>query len=230
MTTVFVLATANPDKAREIGEILGEGLTGPFVVVPLLADGTPAAFLLGASGEVAEAVRSARAGDLRPDVEEVGATIEDNARIKAVGWCEALDLPAIADDTGLAVDALGGAPGVRSARFAGEGATYADNVARLLAEMVGVAPDRRASRFETVALARFPGGGEIVARRLVEGVITESPVGDGGFGYDPVFRPVEGDGRTFAEMSSAEKHAVSHRGRALRALAAALRASESMEA
>jgi XTP/dITP diphosphohydrolase len=133
----------------------------------------------------------------------------------------------VADDTGLEVDALDGAPGVWSARFAGEQASYADNVAKLLAELerVGAAsPQQRRARFRTVALVRWPDGSELVVDGAVEGHIGLEARGDGGFGYDPVFVPDDSGGRTFAEMAPTEKHAVSHRGRAFRALAAALRA------
>ncbi len=141
-----------------------------------------------------------------PDVDETGDTLVANARQAA-----------IADDTGLEVDALGGAPGVRSARYAGETATDADNVAKLLAALDGVT--ERAARFRTVALARWPDGTEVVCEGTVEGTVTTARRGDAGFGYDPVFVPTEGDGRTFAEMTAAEKHGLSHRGRAFRALA-----------
>ena len=151
-----------------------------------------------------------------PDVEETGSTLEENARLKAVALVEATGEAAVADDTGLEVAALDGAPGVYSARYAGEGATYADNVAKLLAALDGVA-DRRA-RFRTVALARFPDGREVLAEGVVDGVIATEARGVAGFGYDPLFVPDGGDGRTFAEMTAAEKHAVSHRGRAFRAL------------
>ena len=127
-----------------------------------------------------------------------------------------------ADDTGLEVDALDGAPGVYAARYAGPDATYADNVAKLLRELEGVYPALRTARFATVAIASWPDGREVVAQGVVEGVIAAAPAGEYGFGYDPVFVPVEGDGRTFAQMSAAEKHALSHRGRAFTALAAAL--------
>ena len=189
MTPRLVLATANPDKAREIAALLAG-----FDVVP-------------------------RPDDV-PEVDETGSTLEENARLKAAALVAATGCAAVADDTGLEVAALGGAPGVYSARFAGEGATYADNVAKLLRELTGE-EDRRA-RFRTVALARFPDGREVVAEGVVDGVITVEARGDGGFGYDPVFRPDEGDGRTYAELSLEEKNALSHRGRAFRALAAAL--------
>lgn len=184
----FVLATANPDKAREIAEILGG-----FELRPR-------------PPEVA-------------DVEEHGETLEANARLKAGALVEATGEAAIADDTGLEVDALGGAPGVRSSRYAGDDATYADNVALLLDELTGVPAEARTARFRTVALARFPDGSEVVADGTVEGAISTGPRGTGGFGYDPVFVPADGDGRTFAEMPPADKHALSHRGRAFRTLA-----------
>lgn len=158
-----------------------------------------------------------------PDVVEDADTLEGNARLKAVAVAEATGELAVADDTGLEVDALGGRPGVFAARYAGPDATYADNVAKLLEELAGVPAPARTARFRTVALARFPDGREIVAEGTVDGTIAEAPAGEDGFGYDPVFVPAGGDGRTFAQMTRAEKAAVSHRGRALRALAARLR-------
>lgn len=155
------------------------------------------------------------------EVDETADTLEGNARLKAVAVTDATGEVAVADDTGLEVEALGGRPGVRTSRFAGEHATYADNVSKLLKEL-GDATDRRA-RFLTVALARFPDGRELVATGVVEGRIAGTPRGGNGFGYDPVFVPDEGDGRTFAEMTPDEKHALSHRGRAVRALAQKLR-------
>ncbi|MEY2469724.1 MAG: XTP/dITP diphosphohydrolase [Actinomycetota bacterium] len=156
-----------------------------------------------------------------PDVDETEDTLEGNARLKAHALVQATGLPAIADDTGLEVDELGGAPGVYSARYAGEDATYADNVSKLHDAMIGAAT--RTARFRTVALAAFPNGPEVVAHGVVEGVIADEPVGESGFGYDPLFIPAGGDGRTFAQMTRAEKEAVSHRGRAFRALAVGLR-------
>ncbi len=157
------------------------------------------------------------------EVEETGETLVDNARLKAVALVDATGLPAVADDTGLEVDALDGAPGVYSARYAGEGATYADNVAKLLAALAEApaGSDRRA-RFRTVALARWPDGHEVVAEGVVDGTIAESPRGGGGFGYDPVFVPDGGDGRSFAELAEESgwaKHRLSHRGRAFGQLA-----------
>ncbi len=192
MTIKLVLATANPDKARELAALL-EG----FDVVPRPAE--------------------------LPDLEETEDTLEGNARLKAAAVMAATGEPAVADDTGLEVDALGGRPGVFAARYAGPGATYADNVTKLLGELEGVPPEGRRARFHTVAVALFPDGREIIAEGWVQGTVADGPRGEGGFGYDPVFVPDGGDGRTFAEMTSQEKAAVSHRGRALRALAAQLR-------
>jgi len=198
----LVLASANPHKATEISEILAT------------------------AGLAIEVV--ARPADA-PEVVEDGLTLEDNARLKAVALCEATGLPAVADDTGLEVDALGGAPGVWSARYAGEDATYDDNVEKLLRELREVPAERRTARFTTVALAHWPDGREVAAIGRVEGHIVTEARGEGGFGYDPVFQPIEGDGRTFAEMSADEKHAVSHRGRAFRTLADGLRVVEALE-
>ena len=157
-----------------------------------------------------------------PDVEEPADTLEGNARIKAEAVRGATGELAVADDTGLEVDALGGRPGVYAARYAGPGATDADNVAKLLAELAGVPVGQRRARFRTVAVAMFGDGRTLVAEGAVEGTIAEAGRGEGGFGYDSVFVPDDGDGHTFAEMTQAEKSAVSHRGRALRSLAAQL--------
>ncbi|MGH9022280.1 MAG: RdgB/HAM1 family non-canonical purine NTP pyrophosphatase [Acidimicrobiia bacterium] len=188
----YLLASGNPDKLREI-----------------------AAILAGAGIEV-------ESPEWMPEVEETGKTLEDNARLKARALVDLTGRPALADDTGLEVEALDGAPGVRAARYAGPGATYSDNVDKLLGALAGVVPDRRRARFATVALALFPDGREIVAHGLVEGTIALSPRGAEGFGYDPIFVPEGSGGRTFAELTLAGKEALSHRGRAFGALAAAL--------
>lgn len=195
MIDAIVLASANPNKAVEIRQIL-DG----FPLVP----------------------RPAHV----PDVVEDGETLEDNARLKAIALTEATGMVAVADDTGLEVDALDGAPGVRSARYAGPSATKEENVAKLLRAMADVDDDHRGARFRTVAILRSPEGDELVCTGVVEGSIARSERGDGGFGYDSVFVPSEGNGRTFAEMAAEEKHAISHRGRAFRALAAGLRQME----
>lgn len=151
------------------------------------------------------------------DVEEIGHTLTENALLKARAVVEATGHAAIADDTGLQVDALGGAPGVRTARFAGEGASYGENVTKLLFEMSGKR-DRSAQFCTAVALVS-PSGDELVVEGMLEGEITDARRGDGGFGYDPVF---EVSGRTLAEISESEKNRISHRALALQELAAAL--------
>ena len=161
---------------------------------------------------------------------EDGATFEANAIKKAAAYSRVSPgALVIADDSGLMVEALGGAPGVRSARFAGEGATDELNRVRLLELLQAVAPAARAARFACVALARFPDGREVAAFRDVEGTIAPEPRGREGFGYDPVFVPDEGDGRTFAEMEAGEKNSLSHRGRAFRTLADGLRVVAALE-
>jgi XTP/dITP diphosphohydrolase len=192
----LVVASANPDKVTEIVAVLSAAL--PVELVP-------------------------RPPDV-PDVVEDGTTLLDNARLKARALTAVTGLPAVADDTGLEVDALGGAPGVYSARYAGENATYRDNVAKLILALAALDDDGgvRAARFKTVALVAFPDGSEVWAEGAVEGTIARSPRGENGFGYDPVFVPdggEGGDGRTFAQMDAVEKDALSHRGRAFRALA-----------
>jgi XTP/dITP diphosphohydrolase len=214
----FVLATQNADKAREIVEIFVTLADAPLIAYSI--DGI--AFLVDTPEGIASSVAALPVLSEAPDVEETGTTLEENARIKARALADALGMLAVADDTGLEVDALEGAPGVYSARYAGEHASYADNVAKLLRELEGTYPRLRTARFATIAIARRPDGAEVVARGEVEGLIAAAPLGAGGFGYDPVFVPIEGDGRSFAEMAPAEKHAVSHRGRAFRNLAAAL--------
>jgi XTP/dITP diphosphohydrolase len=153
------------------------------------------------------------------DVVEDADTLEGNARLKAVAVCVATELPALADDTGLEVDALDGAPGVITARFAGVGATDAQNRQKMLVDLSGTNATQRTARFRTVALLRFTDGRELVAHGVCEGVIAMKEIGERGFGYDSLFIPTDGDGRTFAQMTIDEKHELSHRGRAFRALA-----------
>jgi len=191
MALRLVLATANLDKVREIERIFGE--VGSIELIDRPAD-------------VA-------------DVEETGATLLENARLKAQALVTATGVAAVADDTGLSIDALDGAPGVRSARFAGEHATYSENVGKVLAELDHVANADRAARFSTVALVLMPDGSEWSCEGVIEGAIARAPQGSEGFGYDPIFLPQGGDGRTFAEMALEEKNALSHRGRAFRSLA-----------
>lgn len=182
----LVCASANPDKVAEIAAILADVVD----LVPRPAD--------------------------VPDVVEDADTLVGNARLKAVAICEATGLPAVADDTGLEVAALDGAPGVYSARYAGEGCSYADNRAKLLGALDGA--DDRSAAFRTCALVRWPDGRELAVNGVCAGHITLDEQGAGGFGYDAIFVPDDGDGRTFGQMSDDEKHAISHRGRALRAL------------
>ncbi len=184
----LVSATANAHKVYEIRAILGEAVT-----------------LVARPSSV-------------PDVIEDALTLSGNARLKAAAICRAVGLAAVADDTGLEVDALDGAPGVHTARFGGPSATAADNIAKLLHELAGVPAGERTARFRTAALVMWPDGRVIRAEGLVEGVIRSAPSGSGGFGYDPVFEPVESGGLTFAEMDDAAKNAISHRGRAFREL------------
>jgi XTP/dITP diphosphohydrolase len=198
----FVLATTNPNKAREIREIFaGAGLRLELLARP---------------ADVAE-------------VEETELTLLGNARLKAASLVKATGLAAIAEDTGLEVEALGGAPGVRSARYAGEPPNEHANVDRVLGELQGRGgPQERRARFVTVAVAMWPDGREISAEGSVDGWVASERRGSGGFGYDPVFVPMEADGRTFgelAEQSPDAKHALSHRGRAFRALVVALGAA-----
>jgi XTP/dITP diphosphohydrolase len=189
----LVVASANPDKVKEIVAVLSEALDVSLVPRP---------------------------GDV-PEVVEDGATLLDNARLKARALMKATGTAAVADDTGLEVEALGGAPGVFAARYAGGDATYADNVAKLLRELDALddGGGERRAEFKTIALVAFPDGAEVWAEGIVAGRIATAPRGDRGFGYDPIFEPDGSGGRTFAEMGAAEKDAISHRGRAFRSLA-----------
>ena len=153
-----------------------------------------------------------------PDVVEDADTLEGNARLKALAVRSATGCAAVADDTGLEVDALGGAPGIFSARYAGENATDGDNVSKLLKEMLEVTGEGRSARFRTIALIAWEDGAETIAEGVVEGIIAATPSGVGGFGYDSVFIPTFGGGQTFAEMGDEEKNAISHRGAAFRSL------------
>lgn len=183
----LTVGTKNQDKFREIEAILAG--------VPVLLQALPT-----------EA----------QEVDETGETLEANAELKARGYAQQTGCFCIADDTGLEVDALSGAPGVYSARYAGPEATYADNRVKMLEELRGVPPGRRQARFRCVVALANPAG-EILARveGALEGVILEKARGDGGFGYDPIFAV---NGKTLAEISEAEKNALSHRAAALQAL------------
>ena len=154
--------------------------------------------------------------DAVPDVVEDAPTLLGNARLKAQAVSQATGFPAIADDTGLEVAALGGAPGVRTARYAGEHASDADNRAKMLDDLAGV--EDRSAAFTTVAMVCWPDGRELSVEGVCRGTIADHERGDAGFGYDSIFMPDDGDGRSFAQMSTQEKQAISHRGRAFRAL------------
>ena len=190
----LVVASKNEDKISEIEAVLVE------------------------QGFVGEIIR----GLAWSDVEESGATLEENALLKARAVMAATGLPALADDTGLEVDSLGGAPGVQTARFAGPTATYQENVAKLLATMAGVS-ERRAT-FRTVMALVWPSGKELMAEGQLGGTIATDPRGEFGFGYDPIFEVGQ---ETLGELEIEVKNKVSHRAQAIRALATKLRALDS---
>jgi XTP/dITP diphosphohydrolase len=156
-----------------------------------------------------------------PDVDEPHDTYLHNALEKARAVAEVLEVPAIADDSGIEVDALDGGPGPRSARFAGEGASDADNLAKLIGLVGDMEPDARTARYRCVAAIAWPDGRTMHAEGTCEGTLIRQPRGDRGFGYDPVFVP-QGERRTMAELGDEEKDRISHRGRAFRALAGLL--------
>lgn len=185
----LVCASANPGKVAELQAILGD-------VVELLP--RPA--------EV-------------PDVVEDSGTLVGNARLKASAIAVASGQTSVADDTGLEVDALDGRPGVDTAFFAGPDATDQDNRSKLLADLAALGPGTtRRARFRTIAMVCWPEGNELWVEGTCEGEIATEERGTRGFGYDSVFVPIDGDGRSFAEMTADEKHALSHRGRAFVAL------------
>lgn len=188
----FVLATANPHKKVEMESVLS---ALNINVLPRPAD--------------------------VPDVDETETTLEGNALLKARALVEATGHAAVADDTGLFVDALDGEPGVYSARYAGLGASDEDNVVKLLGKLSGVGAPRTA-RFRTVICVSYPDGTSLSVEGVLEGTIGTEAKGSNGFGYDPVFLPSHAGGKTLAEMTLDEKNATSHRGNALRSLAEAL--------
>ena len=181
----LVIASANPDKVAEIAIVL-EGIA---VLIPR--------------------------PEGMPDVIEDGDDLEDNARLKAVAVCEFAGKPSVADDTGLEIDALDGAPGVYSARFAGADATYQQNVEKVLTDLDGIQMGQRTARFKTVAIVRYPDGRELIANGTVEGHIAQKPSGDEGFGYDPIFYLPEFD-KTSAEIKPEDKNKISHRAKAIK--------------
>jgi XTP/dITP diphosphohydrolase len=156
-----------------------------------------------------------------PDVVEDADTLIGNATLKASAICAFSGMPAVSDDTGLFVDALDGAPGVYAARYAGEDVTYADNRTKLLQALAG-SSDRAAS-FVSAVVVVWPDGRHLAVEGVCRGTIAERELGERGFGYDPVFIPDDGDGRSFSQMSDAEKNGISHRARALNALLEALK-------
>jgi XTP/dITP diphosphohydrolase len=193
---VLLLGSANQGKLRELRTIL-KGLPVELVGLAEAGLGEP------------------------PEVEETGDTFLENALLKARAYATWSGLAAVADDSGLEVDALGGAPGVRSARYAGQGAGDRANLVKLLAALAGVPPERRTARFRCAAVLVDPEVGERHAEAAWEGRVLEAPRGSGGFGYDPVFLP-DGWDRTSAEVDQATKDAASHRGKAFRALRPAI--------
>jgi XTP/dITP diphosphohydrolase len=198
MIRELVLATRNRHKGEELAALLG----GLGITIRTL-------------GEFPDA----------PEVVEDGDTCEANAIKKARVIAEFTGLPAVADDTGLEVDALGGRPGVYAARYAGEDATYEDNCRKLLLELTGVPRERRTARFLTVAAIALPSDGIRVAQGILEGEIADEASGTLGFGYDPVFLIPE-LGKTLAELSADQKNAISHRAKAFTQAKALLREME----
>jgi XTP/dITP diphosphohydrolase len=193
----LAIASQNPHKLREIGRICAAWPVGWVTI-------------------------DTHAGPW-PDVEEPHDTYLENALAKAREVAAALGLPAVADDSGIEVDALDGAPGPRSARYAGEHATEAENLAALLRALEGVPAGARTARYRCVAAVAWPDGRERWSEGTCEGALETSPRGSGGFGYDPAFVPAGSD-RTMAELGEAEKDRISHRGVAFRALGARLAA------
>jgi XTP/dITP diphosphohydrolase len=196
--SVLILATRNRHKVVELRRILAE--TGLDDVEIRGLDAFPGV----------------------PDVAETGVTFAENAALKAGAVAVATGLPAVADDSGLCVDVLGGAPGVFSARWSGTHGDDRGNLELLLAQLRDVPDPRRSAYFGCAAVAALPGGRQLVAEGRLVGSLTRQPRGSNGFGYDPIFVP-EGEARTTAELSLAEKNAISHRGRAFRALASLLK-------
>ncbi|MYS18827.1 XTP/dITP diphosphohydrolase [Streptomyces sp. DvalAA-14] len=196
MTPRLVLATRNAHKVVELRAILAE------------------------TGLDVELVGADTYPDI-PDVKETGVTFAENALLKARTLADATGLPAVADDSGLCVDVLGGAPGIFSARWAGTHGDDAANLALLLAQLGDIDDPHRAAHFACAAALALPGGTERVAEGRLRGTLRRIPTGTNGFGYDPILQP-DGDTRTCAELSPDEKNAISHRGKAFRALAASV--------
>ena len=193
----LAIASKNPHKLRELGRICGD-----WPVEWRTVQNYPGPW---------------------PDVDEPHDTYLHNALEKARAVAEVLGVPAIADDSGIEVDALDGGPGPRSARFAGEGASDADNLAKLVELVADVEPDARTARYRCVAAIAWPDGRTMHAEGTCEGSLVATPQGGRGFGYDPIFVP-QGERRTMAELGDEAKDRISHRGRAFRALAEILSA------
>ena len=188
--TTVVVATGNAHKVTEIEAILAPVMPGTSF------------YALGELGDFPEPV-------------ENGDSFTENAIIKAQAACEQTGLPAVADDSGLVVDALSGEPGILSARWAGVHGDDARNNAKLMREMEGVADEDRTARFHSSVVLIYPDGSVLTGEGDCEGMIGREPKGENGFGYDPLFWPAETPGRTMAELEPAEKNAISHRGYAL---------------
>ncbi len=192
---IFVIASNNQKKIKELDRILS-----PLDIYAKTAE---------------------QLGKELDKVEETGTTFEENAELKAKAACEKTGFPAIADDSGLVVDALDGRPGIMSARYAGEGATDAEKINKLLVELMETGTTDRSAHFECVICCYFPNGEKIFAHGRCDGTIGYAPRGKNGFGYDPIFF-IEGN-KTFAELSDNQKDVISHRGRALKELAKLLK-------
>ncbi|MFF1869651.1 RdgB/HAM1 family non-canonical purine NTP pyrophosphatase [Kitasatospora herbaricolor] len=177
--------------------------------------------ILGAAGLDVELVGADAYPEI-PDVAETGVTFAENALLKAHALAKATGLPAVADDSGLCVDVLGGAPGIFSARWAGKHGDDRANLDLLLAQLSDIAPEHRGAHFACAAALALPDGTERVVEGTLPGTLRTAPAGDGGFGYDPLLQP-HGETRTCAELTADEKNAISHRGQAFRALAPVVR-------
>ncbi|MFF4805348.1 RdgB/HAM1 family non-canonical purine NTP pyrophosphatase [Streptomyces sp. NPDC001351] len=197
MTTRLILATRNAGKITELRAILAE------------------------AGLAHELVGAEEYPDV-PDVKETGVTFAENALLKAHALAQATGLPAVADDSGLCVDVLHGAPGIFSARWAGKHGDDRANLELLLAQLSDIADEHRGAHFACAAALALPDGRERVVEGQLRGVLRHTPVGTNGFGYDPILQP-EGDSRTCAELTAEEKNAISHRGKAFRALVPVVR-------
>jgi XTP/dITP diphosphohydrolase len=190
----YIIATHNMKKRDEMQRILA-----PLGIRVLLAE---------------------EAGIELTDVEETGTTFEENAFLKAESGCKESGMPCIADDSGLAVDYLDGAPGVYSARYSGEHGNDDANNKKLLAALEGLEPAERGAAYVSVACCVYPDGRKLIARGECRGIIGYEEIGNGGFGYDPLFLPVEYNGeKTMAQLTADEKDAISHRGKSVRKLA-----------